>query len=242
MLSKFVLPGERLEMQLVHKGGTAGKEDGPAKVYISRVHEILSESTLEVSMPMEKTKLVLLPLNDEVDTCFYTKLGLYQCYMRIVDRYKKDKVYLLKLEMTTNLRKFQRREFYRFSCTIEMQARALEETEKDSLEKHQSVVLDDDVKSLKKAVVIDLSGGGLRFIASEAYQIDELVHCRYQLFVGGRSKEYDLVGKVLKVRELERRPGEFEHGVQFINVTPAIQDEIVKYIFEEELKNRRRGH
>ena len=66
--------------------------------------------------------------------------------------------------------------------------------------------------------------------------------CRYSLNVAGETKEYNLVGKVLNVRELESRKGVYEHRVQYINVDDAEREEIIKYIFDEErrtLKNQK---
>lgn len=44
--------------------------ESTAKVYQSRVLQILSEDTLEISMPMEQTRLILLPVDSEYDMIF----------------------------------------------------------------------------------------------------------------------------------------------------------------------------
>ena len=53
-------------------------------------------------------------------------------------------------------------------------------------------------------------------------------------------KTYNLVGKILSVKELENRRGTFEHRVQYINIDNQQREEIIRYIFEEERKNRQR--
>ena len=92
--------------------------ESTAKVYQSRVLQILSEDTLEISMPMEQTRLILLPVDSEYDMIFFEENSLYQCFARIIDRYKSNNVYVLVMELTSNLRKYQRREYYRFSCAL----------------------------------------------------------------------------------------------------------------------------
>ena len=87
-------------------------------MYQSRVLQILSEDTLEISMPMEQTRLILLPVDSEYDMIFFEENSLYQCFARIIDRYKSNNVYVLVMELTSNLRKYQRREYYRFSCAL----------------------------------------------------------------------------------------------------------------------------
>ena len=58
--------------------------------------------------------------------------------------------------------------------------------------------------------------------------------------MNGKTKEYNLVGKILKLRELDNRPGEYEHRIQYVNIDMDVREEIIKYIFEEERKYRRR--
>ena len=49
-----------------------------------------------------------------------------------------------------------------------------------------------------------------------------------------------MVGKVLAVRELENRKGTFEHRVQYYNLDVNIREEIIRFIFEEERKSRKK--
>ena len=126
MLSKFISPGDRIEMQRVERLKGAQAEES-RRIYLSSVHEIIAADQMEVVMPMEQTKLILLPVDTEYDVTIYGQTGLFQCFARVVDRYKSNNVYLLALELTSNLRKHQRREFYRFSCALEMCSRTLEE-------------------------------------------------------------------------------------------------------------------
>lgn len=237
MLSKYILPGERIELQRVVRGNQSNQEVNK-KVYFSKVFDILSEDRLEITMPMEKTKLILLPVDAEYDMYFYAKSGLFQCFARIIDRYKSNNVYILVLEITSNLRKFQRREYYRFSCALEMDTRTLQEEEMEAVEKKGDFLVPG--LPLQRSVIVDISGGGIRFVADRLYEAGSLVYCKYQLIVNGNIKEYNLVGKILSNKELESRPGDYEHRLQYVSITEAEREEIIKYIFEEERKYRQR--
>ena len=131
MLSSLVMDGDKVELSSVDHLFAA--EGETVKKYSTRVYTVLSDDKLEIMMPMEKAKLILLPVDGEYDLCFYTSQGLYQCYARIYDRYKSNNVYVLALELTSNLRKHQRREYYRFSCVLDMRSRELKKEEVDSL-------------------------------------------------------------------------------------------------------------
>ena len=66
------------------------------------------------------------------------------------------------------------------------------------------------------------------------------MYCNYQLFVDGKSRECEIIGKILSVKEAENKKGTYEHRVQYVNLGVNDREEIIKYIFEEERKNRRR--
>ena len=89
MISKYVEPGDKLELVLLEHGKNKDDESGK-RVYLSKVNDILSEDRLEILMPIEKTKLILLPVDAEYDMAIYSKNGLYQCFVRVIDRYKSD--------------------------------------------------------------------------------------------------------------------------------------------------------
>ncbi len=238
MLSKFITAGNKIELQSVDKIRGDANDDSQ-KIYVSSVHDILSEDSLEIVMPMEQTKLILLPVDSEYDMVFYGESGLYQCFARIVDRYKSNNVYILVVELTSNLRKYQRREFYRFSCALEMCARNLEEQEIQAVEQKVPYTLQPGLP-LKRSVIVDISGGGLRFMSSQRYEPESLIYCSYHLIVGGERKEYEIIGKVLAVKKLENKSDAYEHRVQYYNLDVNTREEIIKFIFEEERRSRKK--
>ena len=237
MLSKYVLPGNKVEVQAVERVKYVDPLE-KKKVYQSQVFDILSEDQLEITMPMEKSKLILLPVNAEYDLYFYTPTGLFQCFATVIDRYKKDNSYILLMELNSNLRKFQRREYYRLSCALEMNSRPLEKEEVKAVEKKDNYLVPG--LPLKRSVIVDISGGGIRFVGNYAYEPESLICCKYSLATDGRVKEYTLVSKILTVRALEDRPGVFEHRAQYINIDTSDREEIIRFIFEAERKYRKR--
>ncbi len=168
---------------------------------------------------------------------FYGNNVVYQCTARVVDRYRFNGQYVLVMDLTSNLRNYQRREYYRFSCALEMDSRQLGEEEEISLAAQEELL---PALPLKSSVIVDISGGGLRFVAYYAYEVNSLILCRYHLQIEGREKEYRLIGKVLAVNELEKEPGVFDHRVQYVNVDPQDREEIIQYIFDESRKTHKK--
>ena len=237
MLTKLVLPGEKIELQTFEKAILGAASD--KKAYSSKIFDILDEEQFEILMPMEKTKLILLPVDGVYDACFYTKNGLYQANVRIVDRYKSGNIYILLCELTTELKKHQRREYYRYACVLDMKSRKLDQEEIDAAEKNQMYY-----KSglpLQSSKIVDVSGGGVRFVTKGSpYDSGDMVYLTYELPVGKNMKQFEITGMILGRREIPEKLGEFEYRLKYTNIDKAEREEIIRYIFEEERKNRQR--
>ena len=231
LLSKYVSPGGEVELRAIERG-TGQDSDRQARSHRSQVLSVMTEDRLEIAMPFENNKLILLPVDGEYDMYFYGDNVVYQCNARVVDRYRHNGQYVLVMDLTSNLRNYQRREYYRFSCALEMDSRPLEE-EEITVAKQEELL---PKLPLKSSVIVDISGGGLRFVAYYAYEVDSLILCKYHLQIDGQDKEYRLIGKVLAVNELESNPGIFDHRVQYVHVEPQDREEIIKYIFDEARK------
>lgn len=235
MLTDIVQAGDKVELKaadhfFAHEGESV-------KTYVTRVYDIISDDRIEIIMPMEKTKLILLPIDGEYDITFYAEKGLYQCYARIVDRYKSNNVYVLAFEITSNMRKQQRREYYRFSCVMDMRSRALVKDEIEALEGGRTKVVAG--LPLRRSIICDISGGGMRFITDNLYELEGYVYCTFALTVDGQAKDYEVLGKVLYAKEVDNRPGEYEHRIQYVNLGRDVREEIIKFIFDEERRLRR---
>lgn len=237
MISKYVTPGDKVELKSVDRPSVSGEKQ-EKKSYFTKVYDIVTEERLEILMPMEQTKLILLPVDGRFDMVFYGKAGLYQCFGRVVDRYKSENVYILVVELTSNLRKVQRREYYRLGCAIELGTRVWDEKEIENAgDEEMSQEL-----PLQRAVMVDISGGGLRFVAIFKYAPGDIVLCRFKLFILGEFKEFEVLGRVLSVQPTENRKDVFEHRIQFVNMAANMREEIIRYIFEEERKSRKKDN
>ena len=233
MLTKYVDPGNKVDVVVKDRNEPDGK-----KTYESRVYDVLSDEEFEIHMPMEKTKLILLPVDGVFDFYFYTSNGLYQCLARVKDRYKSGGTYILLCEPTTNLRKYQRREYYRFACVLKMSSRKLQEDELEAAQRNEQYY--QDGLPMEHSVIVDISGGGVRFVSKKKYEPGTLIYLTYKLNIGGKDKEYEITGKILDSYEVPGKTDQFEHRVKYLNMENEVREEIIRYIFEEERKNRQR--
>ena len=237
MLADYIAPGNRVELKATGKIWM-DQDVRTRQIYMSKVMDIISDDRIEVLMPYEKGRLVLLPVDGEYNLCFYSNKGLFQCYCRIVDRYRSDNIYILVLDLTSQLQKLQRREYYRFSCALELKSKLCTKEDIEAFEMNRRFLFDNS--ALQRSVVVDISGGGLRFVANFKYEEGSTIYCSYRLPGNANDKEYEMLSNVLKVKELESRPGLFEHRIQYIYIDETFREDIIHFIFEEERKIRKK--
>ena len=231
MLTDYILPGTRIELK--SSGDSWMHQDEEKKVHISEVYDVVSEDRIDVMMPMEQGKLVLLPINAEYNIAFYSQKGLFQCEAQVADRYKSNNMYVLSMNLTSSLKKLQRREYYRFSCAIEAETRILSEYETMATRSNPHFETNQN-EEMQKAVIVDISGGGMRFVSQARYEEESGVFCKYTLVQNDIQKQYQVTAKILKVKELDNRPDLREYRIKYTNISRADREDIIHYIFEEE--------
>ena len=237
MISKYVNVADRVDIETISTKAQT-ETNSERKSYRSQVFDIESEDRIKIGMPMEQGKMILLQVDEEYNLCFYTPNGLYQCIGRIADRYKSDNVYVLAVDLMTDLRKYQRREYYRLNCVLDMKSSMISEKDVSQFSEHVHFI-DTDI-TFDNGVMVDISGGGARFISRVKYPKGSNILFMFTLFVNGALAEYKLIGRILLSEEIANREGEYEHRIQFINMMNDDRESIIKYIFEEERKIRRR--
>ena len=232
MVEKYLSPGDKVELR-PHRRPSA-KDEADSKVYISKVNQVLDEDRVEIMMPIEQSKMVLLPRNSLFNIIVYNSKGLYQCAVKIGERYKSENVYLQVLELLTGIKRYQRREYYRYSCSVPVFCRTLDENERENL------VWDEKNKG-EEGVSLDVGGGGIRFLMKKEFQANDLVICSMILEIRNSEKEIQGIGKVLSCKPVNNTDS-YEVRVQFEVMSNVMREQIIQYIFEDERKRRKHNN
>lgn len=238
MLDDIISIGDRIELSAIVRNkmdDSAAKT--PPKIYRSAVRDVISNDQVEILMPLEHGKLILLPVGREYNMVFQTAGVNYRCSARVIDRYKSENAYLILMEITSGLKKQQRRQYYRYSCILDLTSRALSPEEQEQLEKDSSIVYDEDLPE-EDGTAIDISGGGMRFTSTAGYDKDSIILCRFTLNTRDGVKNFEVLALVINAKRLERK-GVNEFRVEFYKLGSDLREGIIKYIFDEERKKRR---
>ena len=161
MVSDILRPGNKVEIKAVQKIERQGSTGEVAHVYTSRIQEIHENGDIDISMPIEEGKYVLLHLGVRFEFVFYAEKNLYRAIGQVKERFKSNNIYMLKVELKTQLAKFQRREYYRFPCVMDMKYYRIAENESkerdtEKLLEHIQGVPDEQEK---RATILDISAG-----------------------------------------------------------------------------------
>lgn len=233
----------KIDIRLVSELDRAKKTGEEVHVYKSQIFELLGNGELEICMPLEKGRVILLPLGVRYEFAFYTQSGIYKSVGQVKERYKTENRYMLRIVLNTPLSKFQRREYYRMECILDMTYFLLDEEQAQMTDAEAIVDSLRDAhfyEKQRKGTIVDISGGGIRFVSEEQNETDGYVLVLMMLRGDEGEKQYCLVGRILQSVRLQTRDNKYENRVQFVIRDSKIREEIIRYIFMEERRTRNR--
>ena len=186
ILSEITSPGDKIDIRLMHQVKIEDNGGEMAQVYKSSICDYLADNLLEVSMPTAEGRMVLFQVGAECQMVIYSKRGMYQCIAVVQKRYKKDNLYLLSVEIMSEPKRFQRREFFRVNLLTEVQyyivpkeVAALPTTEELFLEIEKPEYID----QMKHGMVKDISGGGMLFSSDEQLKMGNYILLNFRLLI-----------------------------------------------------------
>ena len=82
-------------------------------------------------------------------------------------------MYILVVELMSDLKKFQRRQYFRLECTLDIEYRRLEDSDVEKIKEDPELIRDImESEPFTSAIVLDISGGGVRFASEEKLEPD----------------------------------------------------------------------
>lgn len=207
------------------------------KVYVSKIFDILQGNKLQIAMPIFEGKIVPLSVSDKYSACFYTDKGLMQCNVIVTARYKEGHMFFLEVLILGQLEKVQRRQFYRYICKLGAKVRVVSDEEYETGVPDVEVISEDDLE-WNDAKILDISGGGAKIYQRQFLDKNEIVKLKFILAVEDFTFGFSLFARVLSSVHVQNRSEIVEQRLEFMKITKEERDNIIKYIFESERRNR----
>ena len=221
--------GDRLEIKFMREG------EAP-KIYLSQVYDFVSDGAIIVHTPISYGKYVPMSRSQACSLLFFLEEGMLSFEAVVIEMLKDQDFNLVKLKFTSEGVRMQRREFYRFECTLPLRFSVIQDNP-DILRDSDPVV--QSPPSLE-GIIKDIGGGGVRFVSNVEVEGGSQLKCLLLV-----DREYIVVvGKVLHKFSFPRSPYKFQYRVIFVGILPDEKEKIVQYVFNQQrklLSRQRRG-
>ena len=242
MANDLIHVGCKIEMRAENRPRLT---EGVPEVYISQFVQWEKENVVSIVVPTYKGHSVPLTIDEIYELHFLAKSGLYRCRGKIISRGKVGNIATAVVKFISDLEKVQRRQYYRMSCLMPMYYAVLDDSYKQLyIEKKKGLSLEQkkDIASklanqefiFQKAIVLDISGGGLRFNSKTQQKAGDVYLLQPELPEALRRKIPYLLGRIVSSKLLSEVPLLYDNRVSFVGLTNSEREEIITYIFKEE--------
>ena len=243
MVTDLLQVGNKIDICSLDRSEIRRSENGKMPILASQLESVEENGELVIQMPIYKGKIILLSLGSRYEMIFYTRKGLYRGVCQVTDRYKEDDLFMVKVALKSGLNKFQRREYFRLECILGMQAYELT---RDEAMKLDGARLKEQLKNPEmlmtesSAVIVDISGGGIRFIGEKKYEEGDYLAVRTALYNENINQELVVVVAIVSCRQAAPNMPRYETRAEFIHLGSMLRETIIKYIFDEDRKIRKK--
>lgn len=236
--------GCKVEIRILQESVRSRETGEEVTTYVSSIYDILDDGSFELDMPTRGGKVLLLPMNLRYELVFVAeRRGMWIAQAQINERYKKGSFYLLHAKLIGSIEKFQRREYFRLDTMIPAQFLSIDLDEQTILkisDISNLLSMNEQLRnSMGSGTIMDLSGGGARLATTKDIVDVPYIMLQFALEFTNRKTNIELFAKIL---EKKKMPGvnNFSYRMRFMFRDKEWQEYIIKYIFEEQRKMRRK--
>lgn len=187
--------------------------------YSTRIEDI-TETSMAIGAPMKGGVLVPIAVGSTVVAQFPQEDAFYSFSSELLQRRTGD-LPMLVLRRPTQFDRVQRRRLYRLQVNLDV------------------VYTVAGAKEGKKAVTVDISGGGVCLTAAE--KVEPGLELDLEILLD-RAGSITAHGCVVKCSELDTAGGKprYSLGIEFMNLPGPVQEQIVSFIFAKQRERRQR--
>jgi len=211
LLKKKLILGLAVELD-VSEGEYKGK-------YRTRIEEV-GESILVVGAPFKEREVVPLREGTKVTLTFWDESAAYSFEGKILQRIAVP-IPMLVLELPRSVAKVQRRNFVRVPALYPLSFRS---------------VTKEGLSDTQQGTLLDLSGGGMRFLTKNHLESNALIFVQLSLPKGDLQTPVR-VRRAVKIEDSNR----YTVSVEFHDISERERDQIITCVFDIQRTMRKKG-
>ncbi|MDF2540098.1 MAG: hypothetical protein K0S76_3119 [Herbinix sp.] len=250
MLSEVLTLGDKIDIKPLDR---SGKPVHNARTFVSQLIDFVDFDVINIAAPIVHSKALILPAGENFNLCFYSAKGLYQCKSVVLSNHKENNTIVSMVRITTNLEKVQRRQYFRLECIHDIEYRVITK-EEEILERKLKTEdfrntderaecrkrLNQFDKEWLRAAITDISGGGARFNSALQHSQGDKVRIKFVFLSGNETKRLLLGADIISSNRILNRTDAYENRVEFKDIMQKDREDLIKYIFEQERKRRKK--
>lgn len=199
--------------------------------FVSQIEGFIDINIMRISAPIFEAKVYPVKVNSYIDAyTFYKSNQIYMIKGVVINRLIINDIAFLDIRVTENVKRIQRRQFFRFNCTVPVILYI--KPEEDAQKETAGIA----------GHTIDLSGGGLSVITDIALVKDGELQGDIDL----AGNQISFIGKVLRCsRKIINEELKYISSISFTDIGFKDREKIVGYIFSQQrilLKKWLRGN
>lgn len=194
--------------------------------YKSTIQDInYEDKSMLIAIPVIDGVYLTLNAEDVIDQIFYDNNGnVFKYNTKIIKRVTDNRIPFYKISFPYNLEKIQRRDFVRVNTAESMEYKLEEKTKK----------YEKDEKPYKKGILIDLSGGGMKFKASKEFERGDIINANIKY----EDEKLEVRGKIVRVEKTEDK--KYIYGIYFMDISNSAREKVIRLVFTIMRKQRER--
>ncbi|MDD6072065.1 MAG: flagellar brake domain-containing protein [Clostridiales bacterium] len=229
--------GDKIDLEKIETRLSADPDKRPT-VYVSQVLDDSQSGELLAAMPIQEGKVVPLAVGQHFYATFYAKSALLRCEVEVTGRYKKGSLFMVELTQLGILEKVQRREYFRLECNMPMEYRLISENERKLIESGTLYDEEEMNPQWKKGIILDISGGGIRFVSGFHEKKDELMQIQFEMPVGEEEEIFCLYATLLRSEKNQNNSSIYDQRVMFWKLDNALREKLIRSIFNVQRRKR----
>ncbi len=218
MINKY-LPnvGDKLELHDLSRA--------KGKMPISQMLDIFDDKTYLISGPIENKNLVPLYKDNILEVVYYKENKGKFFFQATILEVKSKGIYRIKIRRTTRIKKIQQRNFYRLSCNL------------PATKEHLLNEGNEERCINEECVTENISGGGIGVLCNYSHNVGDVVN----VAINSDGIILNTKGEVVRILKSNNHDYKYTIGVKFLEIDDSKREEIIKFIFREQRKLRKKG-
>ncbi len=228
---QLLVPGESLLIQV--------PLEQSKELVKTEILEVFSSHKFIVSCPIVNGRLFLASPGERYQMIHInSESGVFAFIGLIVSRDKSDSITRLHILRVSDVKKEQRREFFRLSL-VEQGSLMISCGEGEEVFIHNGEKITKIVPLFQylDVLVKDISAGGVRVISKLPYEIGFKLAVQFEL----EHTKYKIEGEIVRCFLIDDVVKRYDLGIKFINIEKHLQHKLVGVIFEKQRKLLKKG-